>query len=702
MRYPENPTQLPDDFTRVQNSYIQKVILAIAGLLLFFILYFAMIIGLGKLAYWQFLEFKKVEGDVFNLAFAVGAFMLFLFTLKFIFRWNRHKDKISVVVKPKDEPELYDFIHRIAKDAKAPKPNKIIIDHDVNASVSFHSTFLSLFFPGKKNLRIGLALVNGLNLTEFKAVMAHEFGHFSQSSMRVGSYVYMTNTIIQNMIFERDYWDRALEIWRSIDIRLSFIAWIITPFVWLIRQLLFLLYKLLNILHASLSREMEFHADKVAVSLTGSEAIVSALWKLEKAYESWNKTLSYTATASQQKVHTSNLFVHQQETLDAVQDDIDKSIHERDTDDAGHPIIFKEEETFSSLNMYASHPSNKDREQNAKTPFIEGVWDVSSPWKLFKNPKQIQRTITKNLYVYAMGLKEEEYIPALDKMTSFIAEEKQTEQIFGKEYLGNFEQRYFTVPNAEELQQENLFFNLDTLQIHEKFTSLIKDQLVTLMEPAKRFEENFKKLVDISTGVVKAKVFEYEGTVYKKKHFQLAADRIENEKLTYFKGSFKEWDKELFHLSYAATPLEDRDKQLDRFKLIELLQQNLKSFVTKNVSIITEYQNLVDAGDVTDGDITSYVVRTNNIRNIFEASQKHIEAAPFVSLPNIETKEELLRILVTSHTITPINSNSFKNGDFNTFLNTIDSIIFHYNRIIFKLTADVLAPLERISKEATT
>jgi len=446
---------------------------------------------------------------------------------------------------------------------------------------------------------------------------------------------------------------------------------------------------------------MEFHADKVAVSLTGSEAIVNALWKLEKAYESWNKTLSYTATASQQKVYTSNLFVHQQETLDTLQEDIEKSIQERETDTSGHPIVFKEEETFSSLNMYASHPSNKDREQNAKSPYITGILDTSSPWNLFKNPKQIQSTLTKNLYVHAMGLKEEEYTPSLDKMTSFIAEEKQTEQIFGEEYLGNFEQRYFIVPDAEELQHENLFMNLDVPHIHLKFTKLIKEQLVALMVPVKEYQENYKKLVDISTGVIKAKVFEYEGTVYKKKNFQLAGDRIENEKQAYFKDSFKEWDKALFHLSYVATPQEERKKQLDRFKLIEVLQHNLKSFVTKNITIISEYQRLADAGDVTEGDISAYVVRSNGIKNIFEASQKHLEEAPFVSLPNIETKEELIHILVTANTLTPITDRSFKNGDFNTFLNTIDSIIFHYNRIIFKLTADVLAPLERISEEAT-
>ncbi|GGG40223.1 hypothetical protein GCM10011344_46350 [Dokdonia pacifica] len=697
MKYPDNPGNLSDDFTSVQNSYVNKVIMAISGLLLFFLLYFGMVIGFAMLTYWQFEEFKTIDGDVFNLAAAVGAFMLFLFTLKFIFRRNKHKDKISVVVKPKDEPELYKFIHRIADDAKAPKPNKIIIDHDVNASVSFHSTFLSLFYPGKKNLRIGLALVNGLNLTEFKAVMAHEFGHFSQSSMRVGSYVYMTNTIIHNMIFERDYWDRALEIWRSIDIRISFIAWIITPFVWLIRQLLFLLYKLLNILHASLSREMEFHADKVAVSLTGSNAIINSLWKLEKAFESWNKTLGYTGTASQQKVYTTNLFTHQAELLEGLKEEMNASIQEREVDSNGRAIVFKEKETFSSLNMYASHPSNMDREQNAKNPFVDGIEDHSSPWGLFNNANEIQTTLTKNLYIHGMGLKEDVYTPSLEKMRSFINDEKQTEQIFGKEYLDNFQQRYFSIPSAEEVRDKNLFLNVDVSEIKQQFEKLIKEQLVTLMAPVKIMDEQYKKLVDISTGAIKAKVFEYEGTVYKKKNFQHAGDRIQQEKLHYFKDSFKDWDKTLFHLSYIATAQESRKTQLDRFKLLEILQLNLESFVAKNNTIISEYQVLVDSGDVTEGDINAFANRSNEMIKIFEAAKQRLEEVPFVPLPNIETKEELLSVLVHSNTLYRLSQNSFKGEGFSTFINSIDSIIFHYNRIIFKLTSDVLVPLEALS-----
>ena len=79
-------------------------------------------------------------------------------------------------------------------------PYRVFVNHEVNACVFFNQSFWSLIIPARKNLLIGLGLVNRLNLTEFKAVLAHEFGHFSQNSMRLGTYVYTANTTIGKLV----------------------------------------------------------------------------------------------------------------------------------------------------------------------------------------------------------------------------------------------------------------------------------------------------------------------------------------------------------------------------------------------------------------------------------------------------------------------------------------------------------------------
>ena len=81
-----------------------------------------------------------------------------------------------------------------------------------------------MFFPVKKNLEIGLGLVNSINISEFKAVMAHEFGHFSQQRMKLGSFTFNMDRIIYNMLFENTGYSNFINTWGSISSALSMFA----------------------------------------------------------------------------------------------------------------------------------------------------------------------------------------------------------------------------------------------------------------------------------------------------------------------------------------------------------------------------------------------------------------------------------------------------------------------------------------------
>src|SRR5262249_39170621 len=196
---------------------------------------------------------------------------------KGLFKHQRVDRSLYVEVKENDQPELFGFIRRLARDTGAPFPRRVYLSPEVNAAVFYDSNLLSLVLPVRKNLLVGLGLVNVLPLGELKAVLAHEFGHFSQKSMRVGSYVYMANHIIAGMVFGRDKWDGLLAQWRNLDIRVSIFGWALSAVVWLLRQALGGLFHLINFADRALSRQMEFNADLVAVSVTGSDALVHAL-----------------------------------------------------------------------------------------------------------------------------------------------------------------------------------------------------------------------------------------------------------------------------------------------------------------------------------------------------------------------------------------------------------------------------------------
>ena len=170
---------------------------------------YACIVGAVALISMRVNRFTVIIG-VGLLALSV---MFMAFLIKFIFVKHRNESDQRVEVTAQDHPLLFAFIDRLTTEVGSPKPYKVFLSPSVNASVFYNSSFWSLFLPVQKNLEIGLGLVNSLNLSEFKAVMAHEFGHFSQRSMKLGSYVYVVNRVIYNLVYDRDGWDRLLDKW---------------------------------------------------------------------------------------------------------------------------------------------------------------------------------------------------------------------------------------------------------------------------------------------------------------------------------------------------------------------------------------------------------------------------------------------------------------------------------------------------------
>jgi Zn-dependent protease with chaperone function len=97
----------------------------------------------------------------------------------------------------------------------------------VNAAVFHDLSITNLVLPSKKNLVIGLGLVNVLTLGELKAVIAHEFGHFAQRAMTVGRWMYVAQQIAGQIVVRRDALDRLLQRVSHFDPRVAWIGWIL-------------------------------------------------------------------------------------------------------------------------------------------------------------------------------------------------------------------------------------------------------------------------------------------------------------------------------------------------------------------------------------------------------------------------------------------------------------------------------------------
>ena len=685
--YPQSPKNSPSKLTALPASYKLKAILAIFAILLFFILYLSLVVSLLYLVFIAFIYEVELI-NTFTILLKIGAIgastMLFFFTLKFIFKLKKNRPENRLKLKREEQKELWNFIHKICDETGAPKPKNIYIDPDVNAYVSYSNMWLSLFLPIKKELTVGLGLISCLNLSEFKAVVSHEFGHFAQSSMKIGSYIISANTIIHDLIYSRDKWDDILDQWRASDLRLSVAAWAITPVIWGIRQILTLFYQFLNLMYSLLSREMEFNADKVAVSTSGSDAIISALWKLDSGFENWNTTLNNAFLASKKKVFIKNLYVHNTISLDRNKEEQQNMLSNLPKDKRGGKQFFIHSEV-SKTNMYSSHPPNDKREQNAKTPYIECIEDNRSPWLLFNDREKLQEEMTSMVYEKYFSKKPETFSTAAI-FENFIELEQHGKDL-AEEYLNTFQDRFLHIEEEKELikKTENI------KDISVRSIEILKNELTKLMKPIEEINLLLEKVVLISEGNSKNTSFKFQEKEFNKNTIEEGYIYLIQEREKIFNTDFKDWDLHFCATHLAIAKEKSKDTQLLKiYKQHTTISNIYKDIVNAKSTILNELNELQNTTDLEQNAVTSFGNRVKDMHFQLNDSLLKIDEIAFIPLPNIDNAIEFKEALIDTGKFDRKIGLIFENEEFNNIINELEMAVLSCQRVEQKNIALIL------------
>ena len=397
--YPAGPQTVPPDLTFPTTAYKRRAWLALASIAVFLVLYVFLAGWFGWTAYRMFEEVASGGKTLVFILVGGSAAFLAVFMIKALVFLRRGDAPDAIEVTAAEQPRLFAFLHRLADEAGAPRPNRVFLSARVNAAVFFDMSVLNLIFPSRKNLEIGLALVNVLTLSELKAVLAHEFGHFAQRSMAIGSWVYIAQQIAAHIVAKRDALDRMLRFLSNTDIRIAWFGWLLSLVVWSIRSLMDTLLRLVILAQRSLSRQMEFQADLVAVSLTGSDELVHALHKLHAADDAWGRAINFTSAEVGQGRIPHDLFAVQLRIIDRIREILGEPDYGKAPAAAENPEarrVFKT--TFAQPpQMWSTHPSNADREQNAKQRYLSAPHDARSSWVLFEDIDSIKSRMVAQL-----------------------------------------------------------------------------------------------------------------------------------------------------------------------------------------------------------------------------------------------------------------------------------------------------------------
>jgi len=398
--YPASPQNVPANLTEAKSSYKRQAWLAMMGLVAFMLIYLALLAGFAFITYKTALSTVAYGFNIGSAVLCLCAGILTIFMAKSLFAMRKMGNPTGIEVTQSEQPELYTFLHQLADEIGAPKPHRVFITPEVNAAVFYDLSLLNLLFPSKKNLIVGLGLVNVLTLTELKAVLAHEFGHFAQNSMVVGRWVYVAQQIIAHMVSVRDWLDSVVRFISGIDLRIAWIGWILSIILWSLRSLMDTLFKIVIIAERALSREMEFNADLVAVSVTGSDALVNALYKLQAADQAWRTAMNVASNVAGNEQIIDDLFQAQSETIREMSRILDDKDYGQPPAPSGtskdHRVF--DNEAARPPQMWSTHPPNSDREANAKTVYVEAVEDNRSAWLLFAGAEDLRRRLSLNIY----------------------------------------------------------------------------------------------------------------------------------------------------------------------------------------------------------------------------------------------------------------------------------------------------------------
>lgn len=346
--------------------------------------------------------FGGAGSDLGFVAWIMALCSLFIggFMVKAIFSVKNAKPTDLHEITSKDQPRLFAFLFELADAAGAPRPHKVFLSARVNAAVFYDLSLFNLIFPSKKNLEIGLALVNTLSLGEFRAVLAHEFGHFAQRSMAVGRWVYVAQQIATHLVTRRDALDEFLVSLGSIDLRVRAVVAVVQLVIWSIRSLVESLFNVVVLMQRALSREMEMQADLVAVSLTGSDALIHALHRLQGADDAWDRALHFVFGEHGAGRATRDVFAvqtHMIERMSAIlNDDAYARVPAMPQQDRELHRIFKAE-LAQPPKMWLTHPLNHEREANAKRVYVAAAINPASAWSIFEQPASVREHMTGKL-----------------------------------------------------------------------------------------------------------------------------------------------------------------------------------------------------------------------------------------------------------------------------------------------------------------
>lgn len=511
--------EISPEFKRQANKTLFSIVAFGLIYLLLVLFTIALCSAIIFVAYVLISEFPHFILLFLAISLIVSSLFVFVFLIKFIFSFERMNTSHLLEVDKDAEPKLFALIEEIVQQVETQLPKKVYLSSEVNASVFYNSSFWSMFFPVRKNLIIGMGLINSVSYQELKGILAHEFGHFSQRSMRVGSYVYHANHAIYNMLYNNESLNKLSEKWYNTSSYAAAFQWLPKAIIGVMQKILQKQYEFINKNYMALSREMEFHADAISAQVAGSKAIETSLLRSNFSNYCLNNVFNFYGAQMQKNRISADIFADQRAASHYLSNKFSYpevkgipqiSMAEFNKFDKSKLVI---------TNQWASHPAETDRIAAVDKLNINLSNTIDEPaLHILQNESESSDWFTKMIFSQGNFTEEPTPIESEEFAKEFKAwfDKQSFDSIFNDFYT--FNNPYF---NADDVSQENgEKQNIETLfgpdRVNDTF---LLNSYLTDMETLRQIEN---KTIDIET-------FDYDGIKYRRTETSGVLEKLQEE-----------------------------------------------------------------------------------------------------------------------------------------------------------------------------
>ncbi|PTT00906.1 hypothetical protein DBR11_08690 [Pedobacter sp. HMWF019] len=535
---------------KISKQFRKMAVRSIGAILLFMVTYFVLVslavlfaLACGYAAVMLVILKAMFATIMLGLGLISLGILVLIFLVKFMFNKNKTDRSHLMEITKANEQKLFKFIAEIVSDVKTDFPKRIYLSADVNASVFYDSSFWSMFLPVKKNLQIGLGLMNTVSKQELKAILAHEFGHFSQRSMKVGSYVYNVNRVLHDMLYDNGSYSEMMAKWSGTSNYFNLFAGIAVKMITGIQFLLKKVYEVVNLNYLGLSREMEFHADAVAAEVAGSQALIDSLLRLELADQSLNEVFNYYNTKFEEAEKTDNFYPQQHYVMTFMatkyQLEIENDLPKVNPDSYSRfnksKLVLKDQ--------WSSHPSTQDRIKALKLlNKVRPVQEQGIASELLMDAEAVQKQFTARLFDAVQYPKP----PVVQDFSAFQEEYSKTynQHVFPEVYKG-----YFNDRSPVSAATESAFLK-PAVQSDLTLEVLFSEETLDLMYTSKSIEADLAALEQIGSGDFVVKSFDYDGHKYTPADCPEIIEQL-NKELEALNEKLSQKDLDIFYRFYS-------------------------------------------------------------------------------------------------------------------------------------------------------